>query len=161
MKILIQRVTHAHVEVDGKIVGAIGPGALVFIGVTHGDTVAQAEWLANKLINLRMFEDEQGKINQSLLERKGKALVVSQFTLYADCSEGRRPSFTQAAQPELAKFLYENFIEAVRKGGIDVESGLFGAEMKVSLLNDGPVTLLLERLSPQNFTKTTLVQQRF
>ncbi|MFI5342744.1 MAG: D-aminoacyl-tRNA deacylase [Chlamydiales bacterium] len=145
MKILIQRVSHAHVEVEGTIVGAIGLGALVFIGVTHGDTVTQAAWLAHKLIHLRMFEDTHGKINQSLLEHKGKVLVVSQFTLYADCSAGRRPSFTQAAQPELAKQLYEQFVEEVRKGGVLVETGVFGAEMKVSLLNDGPVTLILER----------------
>lgn len=147
MKILIQRVSHAHVEVEGKSVGAIGPGVLVFIGVTHGDTPSQAAWLANKLINLRMFGDAQGKINQSLLECKGEALVVSQFTLYADCSEGRRPSFTQAALPELAKHLCETFVEEVRKGGIVVKTGIFGAKMKVSLLNDGPVTFLLERLS--------------
>lgn len=145
MKILIQRVLHAKVDVDGNTVGAIGPGALVFVGVTHSDTIVQATWLANKLINLRMFEDDQGKINQSLLEHKGKVLVVPQFTLYADCSEGRRPSFTQAAPPELAKNLCEKFVEEVRKSGILVEIGVFGAEMKVSLLNDGPVTLILEK----------------
>lgn len=145
MKILIQRVSHAHVEVDGVIVGAIGPGALVFIGITHSDTITQAAWLANKLIHLRMFEDVHGNINQSLLERQGKVLIISQFTLYAECSTGRRPSFTQAAPPKLAKHLYEQFVEEVRKGGISVETGVFGAEMKVSLLNDGPVTLILER----------------
>lgn len=145
MKILIQRVTHANVDVENKTVGAIGPGALVFVGVTHGDTASQAAWLANKFINLRIFHDEQGKINRSLLEINGKALIISQFTLYADCSDGRRPSFTQAAQPKLAKHLYENFIEEVRKGGILVETGIFGAEMKVSLLNDGPFTIMLER----------------
>jgi D-aminoacyl-tRNA deacylase len=146
MKILIQRVTHANVEVESRVVGSIGPGVLVFIGVTHEDTAIQAVWLANKLINLRMFEDDQGKINQSLLECKGEALVISQFTLYADCSGGRRPSFTQAAQPELANTLYEKFIEELKKGGIMVQSGIFGAEMKVSLLNNGPVTLMLERI---------------
>lgn len=145
MKLVIQRVAYAKVEVHGQCVGAIGPGALVFIGVTHADTKTQAIWLANKLINLRMFEDEQGKINQSLLECKGQVLVVSQFTLYADCSDGRRPSFTQAAQPELAKQLYDFFVEEVRKGGVSVETGVFGAEMQVLLLNDGPVTLILER----------------
>jgi D-aminoacyl-tRNA deacylase len=145
MKILIQRVSHAHVEVEGTIVGAIGPGALVFIGVTHNDTIAQSAWLANKLVHLRMFEDGDGKINQSLLEQHGKVLIISQFTLYADCSDGRRPSFTQAAPPELAKQLYEHFIEEVRKRGVLVETGVFGAEMKVSLLNNGPVTLILER----------------
>lgn len=146
MKILIQRVTHAKVEVEGTTVGAIGSGALVFIGVTHSDTITQVSWLANKLINLRMFEDAQGKINRSLLENNGEVLVVSQFTLYADCTAGRRPSFIQAAQPELAEHLYEKFVEEVRKGGISVETGVFGAEMKVSLVNDGPVTLILERL---------------
>lgn len=145
MKIVIQRVSHAKVEVEGKTAGAIGPGVLVFIGITHGDTDTQAAWLANKLINLRIFEDAQGKFNQSLLESKGEALVISQFTLYGDCSGGRRPAFIQAAQPELAKQLYEKFIEEVRKGGITVQTGIFGAAMKVSLLNDGPVTLIVER----------------
>lgn len=145
MKILIQRVAHAQVEVEGKIVGAIGPGVLVFLGVTHSDTEAQVSWLANKLIHLRIFQDEEGKINRSLLDQKGSALLVSQFTLYGDCKDGRRPSFTQAAEPGLAKQLYERFIDEVRKGEILVQTGIFGAEMKVSLLNDGPVTLLIER----------------
>jgi D-tyrosyl-tRNA(Tyr) deacylase len=145
VKVLIQRVTHAKVEVDGKAVGIIGAGVLVFIGITHSDTQAQAAWLANKLINLRIFEDAHGKINQSLIDRKGSALIISQFTLYADCNDGRRPSFTQAAPPEIAKPLYEQFVKEVHQGGIPVETGIFGAEMKVSLLNDGPVTLLLER----------------
>ena len=145
MKVLIQRVAHAKVEVEGKTVGMIGVGILVFIGITHTDTAAQATWLANKLINLRIFEDEQGKINESLIDRKGSALIISQFTLYADCSEGRRPSISKAAPPEIAKPLYEQFIKDVRQGGVPVKSSNFGAEMKVSLLNDGPVTLLLER----------------
>lgn len=145
MKILIQRVAHAKVEVDSKTVGVIGEGVVVFVGITHNDTIAQATWLANKLINLRMFEDDQGKINQSLIDRKGSALIISQFTLYADCSGGRRPSFTQAAPPEIAKPLYEQFVKEVHQGGIPVETGVFGAEMRVSLLNDGPLTLLLER----------------
>ena len=145
MKILIQRVTHAQVVVEGATVGTIGPGVLVFIGVTHKDTEKEAAWLANKLINLRMFEDEDGKTNQSLLERKGQALIVSQFTLYADCNGGRRPSFTESAPPELGKRLYVKFVEEVRKGGIEVQTGIFGAFMEVSLVNDGPFTLLLER----------------
>lgn len=145
MKILIQRVAHAKVEIDNKVAGAIGEGVLVFLGITHTDAIAQAAWLANKLINLRIFEDDQGKFNQSLIDRKGSALIISQFTLYADCSNGRRPSFTQAALPEIAKPLYEHFVKEVRQGGVPVETGVFGAEMKVSLLNDGPVTLLLER----------------
>ena len=145
MKILIQRVTKASVEVNEKVVGSIGIGVLVFIGITHSDTITQATWLANKLINLRIFEDTQGKINQSLIDRKGAALIISQFTLYADCSDGRRPSFTQAAPPEIANPLYEGFVEEIRKSGIPVETGIFGAEMKVSLINDGPITLMLER----------------
>lgn len=145
MKILIQRVTQANVEVDAKIVGAIGVGVVVLVGVTHADTATQAAWLANKLVNLRIFEDEGGKINRSLVDQKGAALIISQFTLYGDCSDGRRPSFTQAAPPEKAKELYGLFIEEVRKGGIPVETGIFGAEMKISLVNNGPVTLMLER----------------
>lgn len=145
MKILIQRVAHAKVEVDNKIVGMIGEGVLVFVGITHSDTLAQATWLANKLVSLRIFEDAEGKMNQSLIDRKGSALIISQFTLYADCSDGRRPSFTQAAPPEIAKSLYEQFVKEVNQRGIPVETGVFGAEMKVSLLNDGPVTLLIER----------------
>ncbi|PJD97247.1 MAG: D-tyrosyl-tRNA(Tyr) deacylase [Parachlamydia sp.] len=148
MKLVVQRVSQAKVEVEGKTVGAIGPGVVVLIGITHDDTTNQAIWLANKLINLRIFEDAEGKINQSLLEINGQALIISQFTLYADCSGGRRPSFTQAARPELAKQLYEKFIEEVQKGGVKVQTGIFGAEMQVSLLNDGPVTLILER-SPE------------
>lgn len=145
MKILVQRVIEAKVEVEGAIVGAIGPGLLVFVGVTHTDTPAQVSWLANKLIHLRLFEDEEEKINRSLIDTKGSALIVSQFTLYGDCSEGRRPSFTQAAKPELAKPLYEQFVEEVRKGGVPVETGIFAAYMKVTLVNDGPITLLVER----------------
>lgn len=145
MKVLIQRVSHAKVEVDSKPVGMIGKGILVFVGITHDDTIAQAIWLANKLINLRIFEDPQGKLNQSLIDQKGSALIISQFTLYADCNDGRRPSFIQAAPPTVAKPLYEQFVREVQKGGILVETGIFGAPMQVSLLNDGPLTFLLER----------------
>lgn len=145
MKILVQRVASAKVEVDHQTVGAIGHGLLVFVGITHSDTIAQAEWLTNKLVKLRLFEDAQGKINQSLVDKKGSALIISQFTLYADCNDGCRPSFTQAAPPALAKPLYEHFVEGVRKNGIPVETGIFGSEMKVSLLNDGPVTVMLEK----------------
>lgn len=146
MKIVVQRVLKAEVEVNGSIIGSIGQGVLVFVGITHSDTVNQVNWLVNKLINLRIFEDIQGKMNQSLLECHGQALIISQFTLYADYLGGRRPSFTQAAQPEKAKQLYEKFINEVEEGGVKVQSGVFGADMKVSLLNDGPVTLILERL---------------
>ena len=145
MKIVIQRVSEAKVEVAGELVGAIGRGVLVFIGITHTDTIAEAQWLANKLVHLRIFEDENGKMNKSLIEQKGGALIVSQFTLYGDCSAGRRPSFIQAAEPSAAQALYKKFGEEIRKTGIDVHTGIFGADMKVSLLNDGPVTLILER----------------
>lgn len=145
MKLLIQRVTHAKIEVEGRHVGAIDAGALVFIGITHTDTAEESAYLANKLVNLRMFEDAQGKINLSLLDKKGSALIISQFTLYGDCKDGRRPSFTQAAPPAIAKPLYEQFVADVRKAGVPVETGVFGAEMKVSLLNDGPVTLIVEK----------------
>lgn len=145
MRLIIQRVTHASVEVNEKVVGKTGPGVLVFVGITHSDTKKEAEWLANKLVHLRIFEDADGKINQSLMDKKGSALIISQFTLYADCKEGRRPSFIQAAPPEIANPLYEQFVEEVRKLGIPAETGIFGAEMKVSLVNDGPITILLER----------------
>lgn len=145
MKILIQRVTRASVEVDRKVVGAIDLGAVVFVGITHTDTADQAVWLANKLVHLRIFEDDEGKLNQSLLDIGGSALIISQFTLYANCDAGRRPSFIQAAPPEMAEPLYELFIEQVRKKDIIVATGIFGADMKISLLNDGPVTLILER----------------
>jgi D-tyrosyl-tRNA(Tyr) deacylase len=146
MKLVIQRVKHAQVEVDGKIVGKIAQGAMVLVGVTHGDTSKEGEWLASKLANLRMFEDAEGKVNRSLLDISGEILVVTQFTLYADCANGRRPSFTKAALPYVAKPLCEFFVEVLRKTGLKVETGIFGAEMQVSLLNNGPVTLILERL---------------
>lgn len=144
MKIVVQRVSEASVEVDSKIVGKIDLGVVVLVGFTHTDTAVQVKWLANKLVHLRLFEDELGKINRSLMDCKGSALIVSQFTLYGDCNEGRRPSFTQAAPPQLANQLYQQFIDEVQKF-IPVQSGIFGANMKVSLINDGPVTLLLER----------------
>lgn len=146
MKILVQRVTEANVKVDGKIVGEIGPGLLVLVGITHEDGHSQSNWLANKLINLRIFEDIEGKMNESLLDKKGSALIISQFTLYGECNEGRRPSFIRAARPEVAQPLYEHFCEEVRKGGVGVATGIFGAEMKVSLVNDGPVTMMIERV---------------
>lgn len=144
MRLLIQRVKSARVDVEDKTVGSIGAGALVLIGVTHGDDKSKAAWLASKLINLRMFEDEQNKMNRSLIDIKGSVLIVSQFTLYGDCSEGRRPSFTNAALPDIAKPLYETFIEEVKKSGLPVATGIFGAYMQVSLVNDGPVTFLID-----------------
>ncbi len=145
MRIVIQRVTQANVEVENKIVGNIGAGVVVFAGFTHDDTSEQGKWLANKLVNLRIFEDEFGKINRSLIDCKGAALIISQFTLYADCSGGRRPSFTNAALPVIANKLYDQFLEEVRNGGVSVETGIFGAQMKVDLINDGPLTFVLER----------------
>ncbi len=144
MRLLIQRVSEARVDVDGKTIGAIQKGALVFFGAHENDTPSQITWLANKLINLRMFMDEQEKMNLSLLDIKGSVLIVSQFTLYGDCSAGRRPSFIHAARPEMARSLYEAFISEVRKSGLPVETGEFGAMMQVHLINDGPVTLLVE-----------------
>ena len=144
MRLLIQRVKEAKVEVEGSIVGAIQKGALVLIGVTHGDGPAQCAYLASKFINLRMFEDEHEKMNRSLLDVKGSALIVSQFTLYADCTEGRRPSFTAAAHPSLAEPLYQLFVEEVRKSWLEVATGVFGAYMQVSFCNDGPVTFLID-----------------
>lgn len=145
MKLFIQRVSKASVEVEGKIVGSIGKGLLVLVGITHKDSLSQIEWLASKMVHLRIFEDAQGKLNESLIDQKGSALIISQFTLYADCKEGRRPSFTEAAPPEISKPLYEQFIREVQKHQIQVETGLFGAEMRVSLVNEGPVTILLEK----------------
>lgn len=147
MKLIIQRVSQASVEVEQKTVAAIGPGVLVFVGVTHQDTSTEAIWLAEKLINLRIFSDAQGKTNCSLDEHQGEVLVVSQFTLYADCSTGRRPSFTKAADPALAEQLYNVFIQVLQKKQIKVQNGIFGAHMKISLTNDGPLTLILERAS--------------
>ncbi len=145
MKLLIQKVQEAKVEVDQTIVGKIQEGLLVFLGITHTDTMTEASWLINKLIHLRIFEDETGKLNLSLLDKKGSLLIISQFTLYADCDEGRRPSFIKAAPPDLAKPLYEQFIAKLKEFKIPVETGVFGAHMKVSLVNDGPVTILLEK----------------
>ena len=140
MKILVQRVREAHIDIQGKTISSIGNGVVVFLGITHTDGVSEANWLANKLVNLRLFEDSSGKINASLIDKTASVLIVSQFTLYADCNGGRRPSFTQAASPNIAQPIYEQFIAEVRTSGLHVETGVFGAEMQVSLINDGPVT---------------------
>ena len=144
MRAVVQRVKGARVEVDGKIVGEIGRGLLIFLGVGEGDSEKDCEYLANKIVHLRVFADEQGLMNLSLLEVEGAALVVSQFTLWGDCRKGRRPSFTRAAPPERAKELYEHFIGLTRARGLQVASGEFQEMMDVHLLNDGPVTLLLD-----------------
>lgn len=145
MKLIIQRVKEAKVEVNNKTVGQIEKGFLVLLGVTHEDTKQVADYLVKKLCNLRIFTDENEKMNLSIQEIKGKLLIVSQFTLYADCSQGNRPSFTNAAKPEIANELYEYFIEQCKKNDIIVEHGKFGADMQVSLINDGPVTIVLEK----------------
>ena len=145
MKIVVQRVSKAQVEVEGKIVGKIEKGFLVLLGVTHGDTKEQADYIVKKLCNLRIFTDENDKMNLSLKDVGGELLIVSQFTLYADTSSGNRPSFINAAKPDKANELYEYFCQECEKKGIKVEKGIFGAHMKVSLLNDGPVTIIIEK----------------
>ena len=146
MKLVIQRVRHANVKVEEKIVGNINQGFLVLLGVGPDDTTENADFLVQKLIKLRVFEDENGKMNLSLKDIDGELLIVSQFTLYADCSGGNRPSFVNAAKPDKANELYEYFIRKCKEENIkNVQHGIFGADMKVELLNDGPVTILLEK----------------
>ena len=145
MKAVIQRVTSASVAVDGKIVGEICVGIMVLLGVEKGDTEAQADWLAEKIANLRIFSDKEGKMNLSLHETDGALLVVSQFTLAGNCAKGKRPSFDTAAPAVEGKRLYEYFVAAVRRTGLKVETGIFQADMQVALVNDGPVTFILER----------------
>ena len=144
MRALVQRVSRASVAVQGKKVGAIGRGIVILVGVREGDTEEDARWLADKCVNLRIFENDEGKFDLSLLDIRGEALVVSQFTLYGYCRKGRRPSFTDAARPEVARKLYEAFVEALKRTGLNVETGVFAARMKVEILNDGPVTLMVE-----------------
>jgi D-tyrosyl-tRNA(Tyr) deacylase len=145
MRAVVQRVSRASVSVDGRVVGAIGRGVVVLVGVTHSDGPQQAEWLAAKIANLRIFEDAEGKMNAGLLDVEGQALVISQFTLYADARKGRRPGFTEAALPEVAEPLVAHLAQALADQGVHVETGIFGAHMLVEIHNDGPVTILLER----------------
>ena len=149
MRAVVQRVKSASVTVDGERVSEIGAGVLIFLGVAHEDTSTELEYIANKIVNLRIFEDAEGKMNCSLLETGGAALVVSQFTLYGDCRKGRRPSFINAARPEVANALYEEFITALEKRNVPTQGGTFQAMMDVQLINDGPVTILLD--SDKNF----------
>ena len=145
MKLVVQRVKNANVDVDNKTVGKIGNGFLVFLGIKTSDTIQDADYLVRKLINLRVFTDENDKMNLALKDVNGELLIISQFTLYGDCKKsGNRPSFTDAARPEIAIPLYEYFVNECKKQIPIVETGIFGADMKVSLLNDGPVTIIIE-----------------
>jgi D-tyrosyl-tRNA(Tyr) deacylase len=144
VRAVVQRVSEARVTVNGEVVGRIGAGLCVFIGISRTDDEKRAEALAEKLKNLRIFEDAQGKMNHSVVERAGELLVVSQFTLYGDCRRGNRPSFSEAAPPDRAERLYRHFVERLRAGGVPVSTGRFQAHMRVTLVNDGPVTLIVE-----------------
>ena len=145
MRVVLQRVSKASVRIDGRVVGSVGAGFCLLVGFTHTDTQAQVDWMADKVAGLRLFPDTEGKMNVGLAEVGGAVLVVSQFTLYGDSEKGRRPSFIDAARPEVAIPLYEAFVAALRSRGLEVETGRFGAMMEVELINDGPVTLILER----------------
>lgn len=144
MRSVVQRVTQASVTVAGEVVGKIEAGLLVLFGVGQGDEESDLDWMVDKIIGLRVFEDEEGKMNRSIQDVGGEILMVSQFTLYGDCRKGKRPSFSTAAPPEVAKALFEQAVEKMRGYGLHVETGIFQAEMKVALVNDGPVTLLLD-----------------
>ena len=145
MRTLVQRVTAGQVEMEGECIGKIGRGLVILLGVTHQDTLEDVRFLAEKCVNLRIFEDDAGKMNRSLLDIGGEALIVSQFTLYGDCRKGRRPGFSDAADPAVAEKLYERFVELMKQQNVaKVQTGRFGADMKVKIFNDGPVTFLLE-----------------
>jgi len=144
VRVLVQRVRRAAVSVEGAVVGAVEHGFLALVGVTHGDTEADAARLAGKTARLRVFDDDAGLMNRSIADVGGAVLAVSQFTLYADARKGNRPSFTDAAPPEQGERLYDAYVAALRAAGVPVQTGIFGAEMQVELLNDGPVTILLE-----------------
>jgi D-aminoacyl-tRNA deacylase len=147
MRLLLQRVTRASVAVDGEVVGRIGPGLMVLVGVGHDDDEALAESMAGRVADLRIFRDDEGKTNRSLVDVAGSALVISQFTLYGDTRKGRRPSFLDAAPPALGEALYLRFADALAARGIPVSTGIFGAEMEVELVNDGPMTIWLDTAS--------------
>ena len=147
MRAVVQRVTRARVVIDGETVGEVGTGLLVLLGVTHTDTAEAASWLADKVVGLRIFNDADGKMNRSVADVGGGVLVVSQFTLYGDCQKGRRPSFIDAARPEVAVPLYEAFVNGIKALGVPAATGRFGAMMQVELVNDGPVTLIVDSKS--------------
>ena len=144
MRVLIQRVSSASVEVENRLVGSIGPGLLLFVGFGHSDSPDLLPQAVRKISEMRVFSDDNGKLNLSLRDIGGQALIVSQFTLYANCSRGRRPDFTPAADPAIAEQLYDNFVALFRETGIEVQTGIFAADMRVNLINDGPVTFFLE-----------------
>ena len=144
MRAVVQRVKKAEVRVAGRPIAAVGAGMLVLVGIGQGDTLQDAQSLADKILNLRIFDDPDGRMNLSLLDSRGELLCVSQFTLYGDCRKGRRPSYDRAARPETASQLYESFVAALRAGSVTVQTGQFQAMMEVELVNDGPVTLLLD-----------------
>lgn len=147
VRVVLQRVNSASVEADNQIIGQIDQGLLALVGVGHGDTEEEARWLASKTVELRIFPDDQGKMNRSLIDIGGSVLVVSQFTLLGDCRKGRRPAFTDAAPPEMANRLYLRYADLIAERGVSVERGRFAADMKVSLVNDGPVTMVIDRVS--------------
>lgn len=144
MRVILQRVKYAKVSIDGSLYNEIEAGFCAFVGITHEDSKEVVEKVAKKLVGLRVFKDEADKMNKSISDIQGSVLSISQFTLYADCKKGRRPSFDKAAKPEYANSLYEAFNEAIRNEGIEVKTGIFGADMKIELYNDGPVTILLD-----------------
>ena len=148
MRAVVQRVRSCRVVVAGETVGEIGPGLLVLLGIRTGDGPDQVRWMADKIVNLRILEDAQGKMNVSVADARGSILVVSQFTLYGDCQKGRRPSFIDAARPEVAEPLYESFVNAIKLHGVPVATGRFGADMQVELVNDGPVTIVIDTVEP-------------
>lgn len=144
MKVVIQRVSESHVKVDGKIVGEIGNGLMLLVGINEEDSETDADWLVQKILNLRIFGDDEGKLNLSVQDIKGEILCISQFTLIADYKKGNRPSFIKAAKPDKAIPLFEYFKKEISKSGLKIEAGIFGADMKVSLINDGPVTIVMD-----------------
>ena len=157
MRAVVQRVLSSSVTIDGQTVGQIGKGFNVLLGVGEGDSIADVQWLAEKIAQLRIFEDENAKMNLSLKDVQGSALVISQFTLYGDCEKGRRPSFTKAAHPKTAKKLYEDFIDALKAFDIPIETGIFQTDMKVEIINDGPVTMIIE--TPNKISTQKTVEQ--
>ena len=150
MRVVAQRVSKAQVSIEGNVVGKIDKGLLIFLGITHRDNEKDAKWLVNKISGLRIFSDEDGKMNKSIEDIEGEILLISQFTLYGDARKGRRPSFIDAAKPDIAVPLYNKFIELIREKNLKVSTGEFGADMKVELLNDGPVTMIIESPEQSN-----------